>query len=181
MFQSSFQGAHLFSQHSLQWAHNSLRIKVLDYRPLHICVCVYTHTHTHTHTLLSIKSLKFRLGSRSRWIPASRSRELCPSLHSHPCTPILFSAATGPLHRQFLLSNWNLFTLQTTDQVKTGKPSLILYTHPPSSHSTVAFSCLVLGQQCIISVIWFTFASFFIQLFTHSLRVVLWGFTTHWI
>ena len=38
VFQSSFQGAHLFSQHSLQWAHNSLRIKVLDYRP--------THTHT---------------------------------------------------------------------------------------------------------------------------------------
>ena len=84
MFQSSFQGTHLFSQHSLQWAHNSLGIKVPDYRLLHIYVCVYTHTHTHIHTLLSLKSLKLRLGSRSRGIPVSRSQELCPSLHSHP-------------------------------------------------------------------------------------------------
>ena len=43
-----------------------------------VCVCVYTHK------LLSIKILKFRLGSRSWWIPVSRSQELCPSLHSHP-------------------------------------------------------------------------------------------------
>ena len=98
-----------------------------------MCVCIHTHTHTYTHYWVSkVSSWDLALEVEGYLYPDHKNFARLFTLT--PSTAILsyalcwLSAATEPLRKQLLLTNWNLFTLQTTDHVKTGELSLTLYT-----------------------------------------------------